>query len=84
MSLVENIQVKAKVARGICILTSSLRPDVSNFLIVYPPKCKTAHWFPLYVLKVDELSYSLLSGFCLTSSFVSGASHVSSSCADWW
>ncbi|XP_048128566.1 rab escort protein 1 isoform X2 [Rhodamnia argentea] len=37
-SLMENVQVKAKVARGICILTSSLRPDVSNFLIVYPPR----------------------------------------------
>lgn len=37
-SLMENAQVKAKMARGVCILTSSLRPDESNFLIVYPPR----------------------------------------------
>ncbi|KAA8542461.1 hypothetical protein F0562_023404 [Nyssa sinensis] len=29
---------KGKVARGICITNSSLKPDVSNFLVVYPPK----------------------------------------------
>jgi hypothetical protein len=32
--------VKRKVARGICITRSSLRPDSSNFLVVYPPRCK--------------------------------------------
>lgn len=32
---------KRKVARGICITTSSLKPDISNFLLVYPPRCKT-------------------------------------------
>uniref|UniRef100_A0A5B6Z7K9 Rab escort protein 1 n=1 Tax=Davidia involucrata TaxID=16924 RepID=A0A5B6Z7K9_DAVIN len=30
--------VQGKVARGICITNSSLKPDVSNFLVVYPPK----------------------------------------------
>ncbi|GMN54646.1 hypothetical protein TIFTF001_023769 [Ficus carica] len=30
--------VRGKVARGICIITSSLKPDISNFLIVYPPR----------------------------------------------
>lgn len=29
---------KRKVARGICITTSSLKPDISNFLLVYPPR----------------------------------------------
>ncbi|KAM4077215.1 hypothetical protein ACJW30_12G122600 [Castanea mollissima] len=29
---------KRKVARGICITRSSLRPDTSNFLVVYPPR----------------------------------------------
>jgi hypothetical protein len=45
-SLRENLQilglgdVKRKVARGICITRRSLRPDTSNFLVVYPPRCK--------------------------------------------
>lgn len=30
--------VKQKVARGICITRSSLKPDISNFLVVYPPR----------------------------------------------
>lgn len=32
--------VEAKVARGICVTGSSLMPDVSNLLVVYPPRCK--------------------------------------------
>ena len=32
--------IKRKVARGICITKSSLRPETSNFLVVYPPRCK--------------------------------------------
>lgn len=31
---------KRKVARGICITKCSLRPDISNCLLVYPPRCK--------------------------------------------
>lgn len=31
---------KQKVARGICITSSSLKPDVMNFVFVYPPRCK--------------------------------------------
>ncbi|KDP43765.1 hypothetical protein JCGZ_22392 [Jatropha curcas] len=30
--------VKQKVARGICIIRSSLKPDIANFLVVYPPR----------------------------------------------
>ena len=33
--------VRGKVARGICIMASSLKPDLSNFLVVYPPQCKS-------------------------------------------
>ncbi|XP_004289043.1 PREDICTED: rab proteins geranylgeranyltransferase component A 2 [Fragaria vesca subsp. vesca] len=29
---------KRKVARGICITTRSLKPDISNLLLVYPPR----------------------------------------------
>ena len=32
--------VKGKVARGICITRNSLKPDTSNLLVVYPPRCK--------------------------------------------
>jgi hypothetical protein len=28
------------VARGICITRSSIKPDVSNCSVVYPPRCK--------------------------------------------
>ncbi|XP_065856789.1 rab escort protein 1 [Euphorbia lathyris] len=30
--------LKQKVARGICIIRKSLNPDISNFLVVYPPR----------------------------------------------
>ncbi|ESR38528.1 hypothetical protein CICLE_v10025327mg [Citrus x clementina] len=29
---------KGKVARGICITRSSLKPDLSNFLVIFPPR----------------------------------------------
>ncbi|CAB4318328.1 unnamed protein product [Prunus armeniaca] len=29
---------KRKVARGICIINSSLKPDISQFLLIYPPR----------------------------------------------
>lgn len=32
--------VEGKVARGICITRASLMPDISNLLVVYPPRCK--------------------------------------------
>lgn len=32
--------VKGKVARGICITKSSVKPDVSSCLVFYPPKCE--------------------------------------------
>ena len=31
---------RGKVARGICITKNSLKPEISNFLVVYPPRCK--------------------------------------------
>lgn len=33
-----------KVARGICIISSSVRQDTSNVLVVFPPKCKYSHF----------------------------------------
>ncbi|GAV83048.1 GDI domain-containing protein [Cephalotus follicularis] len=32
-------KVKRKVARGICITSSSLKSELINFLVVYPPRC---------------------------------------------
>ncbi|KAE8703822.1 HMG1/2-like protein-like [Hibiscus syriacus] len=29
---------RGKIVRGICITTTSLKPDMSNFLVVYPPR----------------------------------------------
>lgn len=36
--------VEAKVARGICITRASLMPDISNLVVVYPPRCKLSHY----------------------------------------
>lgn len=36
---------KGKVARGICITRSSLKPDLSNFLVIFPPRCKIDSWY---------------------------------------
>lgn len=47
--------VKGKVARGICVTSCSLKPDISNFLVVYPPQCKTNILFCyLYFLKESK------------------------------
>lgn len=32
--------IKGMVARGICITRSSIKLDVSNCSVVYPPRCK--------------------------------------------
>jgi hypothetical protein len=39
-----------KVARGICIISKSLKQDSSNLLIVFPPKCK--NWYSLPVCAI--------------------------------
>ncbi|KAF3440873.1 hypothetical protein FNV43_RR19159 [Rhamnella rubrinervis] len=31
-------EVKGRIARGICVTSRSLKPDISNFLVVYPPQ----------------------------------------------
>lgn len=31
---------KEKVVRGICITESSLKPDVANCIVFYPPRCE--------------------------------------------
>lgn len=60
------VDAKQKVARGICIMKSSLKPDVSNFVFVYPPRCKINVLF--YVL--TWLKKEILTMIILLSSFV--------------
>ncbi|XVE82397.1 hypothetical protein DITRI_Ditri16bG0001200 [Diplodiscus trichospermus] len=36
---------RGKVARGICITKTSLKPDTSSLLVVYPPRCKIIYFF---------------------------------------
>jgi hypothetical protein len=38
-----------KVARGICITSSSIKQGKSSVLVVFPPKCKNCY-FPLIML----------------------------------
>ena len=34
------VSSKEKIARGICIIRGSVKADISNALVVYPPKSK--------------------------------------------
>lgn len=54
---------KGKVARGICITRSSLKPDVSNFLAVYPPRCKIKLLVLLQYLIGTNRNHKLLTIF---------------------
>lgn len=36
----EKSNPEEKVARGICITSSSLQKDLSNILVIFPPRCK--------------------------------------------
>ncbi|GMP97310.1 hypothetical protein CsSME_00045615 [Camellia sinensis var. sinensis] len=49
---------RGKVARGICITKSSLKPDVSTFLAVYPPKSL----YPEQVASIRVLQIVPISG----------------------
>lgn len=41
LQMLSQREVKRTVARGICVTKSSIKPDVYNCLVVYPPRCKT-------------------------------------------
>ena len=48
---------KQKVVRGVCILKNSLKPDVTNFVFVYPPRCKINVLFYVhYCLKKENFT----------------------------
>jgi hypothetical protein len=38
---------KEKIARGVCVIRGSVKANVSNALVVYPPKCKLIFEDPL-------------------------------------
>lgn len=47
--------IKGKVARAVCVTSCSLKPEISNFLVVYPPQCKTVILLCyLYFLKENK------------------------------
>ncbi|XP_062146836.1 rab escort protein 1 [Alnus glutinosa] len=58
--------VKRKVARGICITRSSLRPDTSNFLVVYPPRSL----YPEQVTSIRALQIGSGLAVCPSGMFV--------------
>ncbi|KAJ9172563.1 hypothetical protein P3X46_015787 [Hevea brasiliensis] len=58
--------VKQKVARGICIMRSSLKPDISNFLVVYPPQSL----YPEQITSIRALQISGNSAVCPRGMFV--------------
>jgi hypothetical protein len=55
--------IKGMVARGICITRSSIKPDVSNCSVVYPPRCKIDLIFPSqgHIKHEKEINSFLLS-----------------------
>nr|POE57620.1 rab escort protein 1 [Quercus suber] len=57
---------KWKVARGICITRSSLRPDTSNFLVVYPPRSL----YPEQVTSIQALHIGSDLAVCPSGMFV--------------
>lgn len=49
--------VKGKVARGICITKTPLKPDLSSCLVFFPPRCEIiALYIPLAYLKLKIAS----------------------------
>ncbi|XAR73684.1 hypothetical protein NMG60_11007746 [Bertholletia excelsa] len=58
--------VQGKVARGICISNGSLKPDVSNFLVVYPPKSL----YPEQVTSIRVLQIGSGLAICPSGMFV--------------
>ena len=57
---------KRKIARGICIIRGSVKADVSNALVVYPPKSKInfeTHLFMYIVICLLKVFFLLLGLF---------------------
>lgn len=44
---------KEKVARGICIAKNSLKQEVANCLVVFPPRCKRIYFNYADILKTN-------------------------------
>ncbi|CAN1180438.1 Rab escort protein 1 [Linum perenne] len=52
--------VKSKVVRGICITKSSLKTDISNLLVLYPPRCKSNFFVFASILRRNYKHYQML------------------------
>ncbi|XVF56454.1 hypothetical protein PTKIN_Ptkin06aG0121900 [Pterospermum kingtungense] len=66
---------RVKVARGICITKASLKPDMSNFLVVYPPRSL----FPEQVTSIRLLQIGSNLAVCPPDMFVL---YISALCDD--
>ncbi|GLT26901.1 hypothetical protein SLA2020_019400 [Shorea laevis] len=66
---------RGKVARGICITGSSLKPDISNLLLVYPPRSL----FPEQVMAIRVLQIGSSLAVCPPGMFVL---YISALCSD--
>ncbi|XVF02731.1 hypothetical protein REPUB_Repub04eG0199400 [Reevesia pubescens] len=66
---------RGKVARGICITKTSLKPDISNFLLVYPPRSL----FPEQVTSIRFLQIGSNLAVCPPGMFVL---YISALCND--
>ncbi|XP_022740696.1 rab escort protein 1 [Durio zibethinus] len=66
---------RGKVARGICITKTSLKPNISNFLVVYPPRSL----FPEQVTSIRLLQIGSNLSVCPPDMFVL---YISALCKD--
>ncbi|XWS58836.1 hypothetical protein CRYUN_Cryun08bG0068100 [Craigia yunnanensis] len=66
---------RGKVARGICITKNSLKPEISNFLVVYPPRSL----FPEQVTSIRLLQIGSNLAVCPADMFVL---YISALCND--
>ncbi|KAF7829047.1 rab escort protein 1 [Senna tora] len=66
LQMLSQREVKRMVARGICITRSSIKPDVSNCLLVYPPRSL----YPEQLTSIRALQLGPNLAVCPSSTFI--------------
>ncbi|KAL2348693.1 hypothetical protein Fmac_002693 [Flemingia macrophylla] len=66
LQLLSQRDIKGMVARGICITKSSIKPDVSNCSVVYPPRTL----YPEQVTSIKALQIGSNLGVCPAGTFI--------------
>ncbi|KAJ1403853.1 Rab protein geranylgeranyltransferase component A [Sesbania bispinosa] len=66
LQMLSERDIKGMVARGICITRSSIKPDVSNFSVVYPPRSL----YPEQVTSIRALQIGSNIAVCPVGTFV--------------